>query len=213
MPLDPFASKFGNCAGKTTGSRQGAVVVFPKIHRVFVEPFEHRFGDGGHARFCIAAGGGVIAVDIAKIPLPVDQRIADVEILREARHRIINRRVPMGVIVPHDVARNLGRLAEAPGRGQTQFAHRVEDTPVHRLQPVPRIRQGTVHDRAERIGQIPFAKRAAQRLGEVRGFFIRDIVLIAHRFCLAAQLAGNKHRMATPLIVRRHRHLCRVGGA
>ena len=42
-------------------------------------------------RFGVAHGGGIIAVDIAEIALPVDQRIALGEILREPHQRVIDR--------------------------------------------------------------------------------------------------------------------------
>ena len=87
---------------------QCAVVVLTEIDSVLVQPFQHGFGHGGHPRLGVAAGGWVITVDIAKIALPVDQRVADIKILREARHGIVDRSVPMGVIIAHHIAANLG---------------------------------------------------------------------------------------------------------
>jgi NAD(P)-dependent dehydrogenase (short-subunit alcohol dehydrogenase family) len=46
---------------------------------------------------------------------------------------------------------DLGRLAEPAGGVKAQFAHRIEDAPVHGLQPVARIGQRAVHDRGQRI--------------------------------------------------------------
>ena len=151
--------------GQHDGFGQRAIVVVAKIDGVLCQPVQQCLGHSRHAGFGIAGRGGVIAVDIAKVALPVHQRIADVEILRQTGHRVVNRGIPMRVIIAHYVAGNLGRLAESAGRGQAQLAHRIENSAMHGFQTVARIRQGAVHDRGQRIGQIPIAERAAQRLG------------------------------------------------
>ena len=97
---------------------QRAVVIGAEIDGVLGQPLHQRLGRGGQPGLGVAAGGGVVAVDIAEVALPVDQRVADVEILRQPRHRVIDRGVAMGVIVAHHVARDLGRLAEPARRGQ-----------------------------------------------------------------------------------------------
>ena len=60
-------------------------------------PVEQQPRDFGHARFGVAIGGGIVAVDIAEIALPVDERIARGEILREAHQRVIDRLIAMRV--------------------------------------------------------------------------------------------------------------------
>ena len=46
----------------------------------------------GQPRLGVAHGRGVIAVDVAEIALPVDQRIAHGEILRQTHQRVVDRR-------------------------------------------------------------------------------------------------------------------------
>jgi len=145
---------------------QRAVVIGAEIGRVLGQAFEQGLGGGGQPGLGVAAGGRVVAVDVAEVPLPVDQRVADVEILREAGHRVIDRGVAVRVVIAHHVARDLGRLAEPAGGGEPEFAHRIEDPPVHRLQPVAGVGQRAVHDRRQRVLQIALAQRAAQRLGK-----------------------------------------------
>ena len=144
---------------------QRAIVILAEVDGILVQPVKQRLGHHGKTRFGVSAGGRVVAVDIAKVTLPIDQRITDVEILRQSRHRVVDRAIAMRVIVAHHVAADLGGLTEAPGAGQAQFAHRIEDSPMHRLKPVARIRQRAVHDRRERISQITLANRATQRFG------------------------------------------------
>ena len=97
------------------GFFQSAVVIGAEIDAVFCQTFHQGFGNRGQTRFGIARGGWVIAVDIAEIALTIHQRIAHVEILRQTRHRIVNRSIAMRVIVAHHIARDLGRFAKRTG--------------------------------------------------------------------------------------------------
>ncbi len=157
---------------------QRAVVVGAEIDRVLVQPFEQGLGGLGQAGLGIAAGGGVVAVDVAEVALPVHQRVADGEVLRQPRHRIVDRGIAVRMVVAHHVARDLGRLAETAARRQPQLAHRIEDAAVHGLEPVARIGQRPVHDRAEGILQIAAAQRPAQGFGVVGlGDWLRGAVV------------------------------------
>ena len=161
--------------GQHNRFRQRAVIILAKINGVLGQPVQHRLGHGGHPRFGISAGSRVIAVDIAKVALTINQRIAHVKVLRQTRHRVVNRSIAMRVIVAHHIAADLGRLAKAPIRGKAQFAHRIEDSAVNRLETVTRVRQGAVHNCRKRIGQIAIAQRAAQRLGHLFGVHVGGI--------------------------------------
>ena len=52
------------------------VIVRTEVDGVFVDAIEQEPRNLGHARFGVAIGRSIIAVDIAEIALPVDQRIA-----------------------------------------------------------------------------------------------------------------------------------------
>ena len=60
------------------------------------------------------------------------------------------------------VADDLGAFLEAAVGIEPQLPHRVEDAPVHRLQPVAHIGQRPVHDGRERVGEIALLERVAQ---------------------------------------------------
>ena len=130
-----------------------------EVDRVLVDAAQQQLGDRRHARFGVAHGGRVIAVDIAEISLPVDERIADGEILREADERVVDRLVAVRMEVAHHLADDLGGLLVAAGRTEPHLAHRVDDAPVHRLQPVAHVGQRAVHDGGERVGEIALLKR------------------------------------------------------
>ena len=140
-----------------------AVVVRPEVDGVFVDAIEQKPRHFGQARFGVAIGRGIIAVDIAEIALAVDQRIARGEILREAHQRVIDRLVAVRMEIAHHVADDLRRLFERRARIEPQQPHAVENAPVHGLEPVARIRQRAMHDGGERIGEIALFKRLAQR--------------------------------------------------
>ncbi len=141
----------------------GAVISRAEIDRVFVDAVEQQARDFGEARLGVAHGGGVIAVDVAEIALPVDQRIALREILRQPHQRVVDRLVAVRMEIAHHVADHLGRFLERGIGVEPQHAHAVEDAAVHGLEAVARVRQRAVHDGGERVGEVALFQRLAQR--------------------------------------------------
>ena len=146
-------------AGQDDGFGFLAVVGRAEIHRVVVDAGQHRRGDLGQPRLGVAHRGRVIAVDVAEIALALNQREARGEILRHAHHGVVDRGVAMRMVFAHHVADHAGAFLE-PGRGiEAQLVHRVDQPPVHRLQPVAHIRQRARHDGGQRIGQVALGQR------------------------------------------------------
>ena len=141
----------------------GAVIARAEIDRVLVDTVEQKSRDFGQPRFRVAHGGGVIAVDVAKIALPVDQRIALGEVLRQPHHGVVDRLVAVRMEIAHHVAYHLGRFLEGGAGVEPQRPHHVQDAPVHRFKPVARVGQRAVHDGGERVGEIALFQRPAQR--------------------------------------------------
>ena len=144
-----------------------AVIVWAEIDGILVQPRHHRDGNRRHPRLGIAHGSRVIAVDIAEVSLTVYQRIADREFLRQPRQRVIDRLVAMRMILAHHLTDDRRTFAETGFRIELHLVHGIQDASVHRLQPVARIGQRPVHDRGQGIGQIAFAQRPSQRLGDL----------------------------------------------
>ncbi|OIQ68503.1 hypothetical protein GALL_499030 [mine drainage metagenome] len=175
-----------------------AIVIGAELDAVLVDAFEQEPRDIGHARFGIAVGGGIIAVDVAEIALAVDQRIARGKILRQAHHGVIDRLVAMRMERAHHVADDLGGLLERRAGIEPQQPHAVEDAPVHRFQPVAGVRQRTVHDGREGIGEIALLERVAQhdlvnfgRIGWNQSF--------SHGEGLSAAGVMDKTRISNPI--------------
>ncbi len=140
-----------------------AVIARAEIDRVLVDAVEQEPRDLGHARLGVAHGGRVIAVDVAEVALPVDQREARGEILREPHQRVVDRLVAMRMEIAHHVADDLGGFLQRGAGIEPQQPHPVQNAPMHRLQAVARIGQRAMHDGGERVGEIALLERLAQR--------------------------------------------------
>ncbi len=158
-----------------------AIVGRAKLDRAVVEAGHQLHRDGRQPGLGVAIGRGVIAVDIAEIPLPVDERVAEREILREADHRVIDALVAVRVIFADHVADDARRLLVGAGRIEPKQAHRPQQPPVDRLQPVADVGQRARGDRRQRIDEIAFGKRGIER-----GFDDRREFGISHGRCLAS---------------------------
>ena len=86
----------------------GAVIASAEVDGVFVDAVDQQARDFGEPRFGVAHGGGVIAVDISEVALPVHERIALREILREPHQCVVDRLIAVRVEIAHHVADDLG---------------------------------------------------------------------------------------------------------
>ena len=113
--------------------------------------------------FGVAHGGRVIAVDVAEVALPVDQRIALREILREPHQRVVDRLVAVRMEFADHVADDARDFLNAAPGSSRSCRIAIQDAAVHRLEPVARVRQRAVHDGRQRIREIALLERLAQR--------------------------------------------------
>ena len=114
------------------------------------------------ARLGVAHGGCVIAVDGAEIALPLDQRVALRELLRQPHQRLVHRGVAVGVILADHVTDDAGALLEPGGGVEAELLHGVQQPAMHRLQPVAHIGQRPGHDGGHRIGEVALAQRVGK---------------------------------------------------
>jgi len=162
-----------------------AVIGRAEIDGILVDPVEHRLRHGRQPALGVAHRRSVVAVEIAEIPLSVDQWVALREVLRQPDERVVNRQLAVRVELADHVADHPGAFLVARGRIETELLHRVQDPAVHGLQPVAHIGQRTGHDRRQRIGEIALP----ERIGEV------DV----------ADLAGKGRRGHASITSRRRR--------
>ena len=135
----------------------GAVVVRAEVHRLLVDVREHRRGDLRHPDLGVAHRRGRVAVDRAEVALPVDQRVAQREVLRHAHDRVVDRGVAVRVEFADDLADRLRGLAVLLVGRVAGLVHRVEHAPVHRLEAVAHVGQRAPDDDAHRVVQVGLA--------------------------------------------------------
>ena len=152
------------------------VVGGAEIDRVLIDPVQQQHGRRRQLALGVAHGRGAIAVDIAEVPLAVDQRIALGEILGQAHQGFIDRGVAVRVVSAHDLADDLGAFARRRLRVQPHLVHGVQDAPVHGLEPVPNIGKGAVGDGRQGVGQIATAEGRLHRLVDDTAAFRRRSV-------------------------------------
>ena len=128
-----------------------AVVVRLVVDRVVPDVAEQLHRHRGQAALGVALGGRGIPVDVAEVPLRVDQRVAQRERLRHADERVVDRLVPVRVVLPHRVADDAGALDARPAWLETELVHGEEDAAVDGLEAVAHVRQRTRHDHAHRV--------------------------------------------------------------
>ncbi len=162
MPAAPLAKQVGKPRRQDDRLLVLAVIGRAEIDGILVEPVEHRLRDRRQPALGVAHRRGVIAVDIAEIALPVDQRVALREILGEADQRVVDRQLAVRMELADHVADDAGAFLVAGGGIEAQLMHRMEDAAMHRLQPIAHIGQGARHDRRQRVGQIALAERVGE---------------------------------------------------
>ena len=112
-----------------------------KIHRVPVDVAQQEHRGARQPRLGITHRRRRIAIHRAEIPLPLDQPHPHGPALRHAHQRVVNRGIAVRMEIAHHLADHLGGFAERLVGGVAALLHGVQDSPMHRLQPVARIRQ------------------------------------------------------------------------
>ena len=152
----------GKQARKHLGLLFLAVVGEPKIDGALVETCHELHRDGREPGLGVAISSGIIAVDIAEIALPVDQRVAKSEILGEADHGIIDGLVAVRVVLADDVAHDACGFLVSAGRIEAKQPHRPQQPSMDGLQPVADIGKRSSGDRRKRVDEIAFGKRGIE---------------------------------------------------
>ena len=153
----------GEARREHQGFALGAVVVGHEIDGVHVEVAQHLGGDAGEAGLGVAHRGCWIVVDGAKIALAVDELVAHRELLRHAHERVVDGRVPMRVVLAHDLADDQRALRVGAGGAEPELVHRVEHAAMHGLQAVAHVGQRTADDHRHRVVEVGGAHLLLER--------------------------------------------------
>ena len=128
-----------------------AVVGRTKIDRILLDAVEEEVRNIGQPRFGIAHGGWIIAVHIAEVSLSVDEGIALGEILSEAHERVVHRLVAVRMEFADHIAHDPRAFLEGGTGIEAQLLHRVQQSPVNRLEAVAGVGQGPPRDGGQRV--------------------------------------------------------------
>ena len=184
MPEAPWARRLG----QHPGLGELLVVVGDEVDGVLVEAAEHRRRGRGHARLGVAAGRRTV-VEGAEVAVPVDQGQPHRERLGLAHEGVVDRGVPVGVVLAHDLADDAGGLDVAAVGAQPQLVHAVEDASLHRLEAVTRVGQRPAED--DRVGVLQ--ERLLHLVGDVDVDDVLDEVVVQGR-CGRA----TRHQVQSP---------------
>ena len=128
---------------QTGGQDRGFVFRIVKvrleINRVLVDVVEHVLCDAIEPTFRVPHGGRRVAVDRAKVPLPVHQRIAQGKFLGHSHHRVVDGLITVRVVLSHHLAHRPSGFGEFLVRGVAALKHAVEDPAMNGFQAVPSV--------------------------------------------------------------------------
>ena len=143
--------------GQPHGFVQRAIEIGYPVHRALAEFGQQHLRERRQSGLGVAHGGERLGiVRRAPVALPVHQWITVGEGLGHQHHGFIAGRVAMRVVFAKHVADGTsGFLVLGIGR-QPEFGHGVDDTPLHRFQAVPDVRQGPVENDVHGIIQVRF---------------------------------------------------------
>ena len=143
----------GEPAGQHGGLLLGLVEVQAEVHGVLLDVGEQVHGHLAHAGLGVSVGSRGVAVHTTEVTLAIHQRIAHGEVLRQADHGVVNRRVAVGMVGAQHGTHGVRALAVGVAGVIAALVHGIQDTAVHRLQAVAHIRQSTGYDNGHGIVQ------------------------------------------------------------
>jgi hypothetical protein len=167
MPPAPLTSRLGKRAGRTP-ARARSRRSWSWKSTVSLSMSSSSASRLGEPHFGVAHRRRRIAVDRAEIALPVDQRHAhrNPAPCAPARRRSPGRRADG--ICPSRRRRRAPICGTACSGVVAVLVHRIEDAPMHRLEPVARVGQRARHDHAHgviEVAQNAFLDRASSGRG------------------------------------------------
>ena len=175
-----------------------AVIVGAEVHRFLVDIGQQFMGDFRQADFGVTHGGRIVAVDRTEVALPVNQHVAQGEILRHPHNGVVDRRIPVRVIFTDHIPDDTGRFFVCPVPVIVQLVHGEQDTPMHGLEPVTNVREGSPHDDAHGVVQVAAPHFVFQRNGQ--GLFGERIHGVSEKPSGLNDWAG-RHRQRNPLYI------------
>ncbi len=128
------------------------VEVRREVDRLLVDAREHVHGERRQPALGVAIGRRRVRRG-PEVPVGVDQRVAQREVLAHADQRVVDGLVAVGVVLAQDVTDHGGALLVVAVGTQPGLVHRPQDPTVHRLEPVTCVGERSRHDDRHRVVQ------------------------------------------------------------
>ena len=132
--------------GQHGGLLLRAVEVRLEIDRVLVDVAHHFHCHLRKTRFGVTHRRRAVAVGGTEVALPLDERIARVEILRKTHHRVVYGGIAVRMVFTHAVADDTRALTRGLVGRDAELFHGVQDAAVHRLHAVAHIGERAARD-------------------------------------------------------------------
>ena len=129
----PVDQQVRDARGQDGRFLQGVVKIQLVVHGLLLDVREHLIGDLAHARLSIPHRRGAVAIDGAKVPLSVDQHVAQAPVLGHANHGIVYGCIPVRVVLSEHLPHDTGRFLMGTGGTNSQLMHAEKPPPVDRL--------------------------------------------------------------------------------
>ena len=144
----------GQQRGQNRRLLEAAVEIIGPVDGIFFDVGQQRLGDARQPGLGVTHGRGRIPVHRAEVALPIHQRIAQAEVLRQARHRVVHGRVAMRMILAQHLTDDTGGFLVGRAGAHPHIVHGIENPALHGLETVARIGQRARNDHAHGIVKI-----------------------------------------------------------
>ncbi len=131
-----------------------SIVVLDEIDRFLVDVCKQLVRNPRHSHLGVTHRRRRISVNRSEVALSVDKHGAHGEWLCHSDDRVVDRGVAVRVVFTDHITDDAGRFLVRLVVIVTELAHGIKNTPVHRLQSVPHIGQGTSDNYAHRVVEI-----------------------------------------------------------
>jgi hypothetical protein len=109
-PRGAVHQQVGEARRQDRGFLEPIVEVGRPVHRLLLEIGEEVTGDRGQPGLGVPVGRSGVPVDGAEVPLPVHEGVAQREVLDHPHHRVVDRAVPVRVVLPQHLSHDRGAL-------------------------------------------------------------------------------------------------------
>jgi hypothetical protein len=153
-PRSPVDQQLGRLRRQHHRLPQRTIKIVHPLHRLLLQIRQQLLRHRRQPRLGIPHRRRRIPIHRPEVPLPVHQGVAHGEVLGHPGQGLIHRHIPVGVELAQHLPHDAGRLLVRGVRMQPHLVHHIQNAPLHRLQPVPHVRQRPRHNHTHRVVQI-----------------------------------------------------------